>query len=157
MSMPLDDDGQPLNRFLNRQGRISRAVDELIGFLKGVVSDDAVSAVEVVRLGEWVLMNREVLEHWPVSVLAHRLNRIFEDGRIDDEERAELKDFIFELLGSNARDVFLKRATKLPLTRPNPEVIFDGEIFVFTGRFPVWHEKDVPASRSGARWTMLQT
>jgi BRCA1 C Terminus (BRCT) domain len=135
MSSPLDNHGQPLNRFLNRDGRISRAVDELIGFLKGVIADDVVSTVEVVRLGEWVLMNREVLGYWPVSVLAHRLNRIFEDGHVDEEERAELRGFIYELLGSNAEDVFVNRATKLPLTKPYPEIVFDGEVFVFTGRF----------------------
>ena len=108
MTKPLDDHGQPIDRFLNRELRVSRAVDELIGFLKGVVADDVVSAAEVVRLGEWVLMNREVLGYWPVSVLAHRLNRIFEDGHVDDDERAELRAFIYELLGSHAEDVFVK-------------------------------------------------
>lgn len=135
MTIPLDDHGQPINRFFNRAGRIDRAVDELIGFLKGVVADDEVTEGEVIRLAEWVQMNHEVLGYWPVNALTSRLNRIFADKQIDDEERADLRGFIYELLGSSPSEFFAARSTRLPLCKPAPDVIFDQNVFVLTGRF----------------------
>jgi NAD-dependent DNA ligase len=131
----LDDDGQPVSRALNRSARIDRAVDELIGFLKGVIADDEITDSEVIRLGEWVLMNEEVRGYWPVNVLSKRIDRIFADRMIEDEERADLRGIIYDILGTSPTEFFEQRTGRLPLSKPAPEVIFDQNMFVFTGRF----------------------
>jgi len=131
----LDDNGQPLNRLLNRDRRVSRAIDELIGFLRGIAADNVVSAGEVLALGEWTLKNREAADVWPVNVLVARLNRIVADGVIDDEEREDLRMLVAEILGEQARQPFTSASTELPLTRPAPDVIFDQNEFVLTGSF----------------------
>jgi hypothetical protein len=63
-SIPPEDHGQPTSPFLNRNARIDGAVDEMIGFVKGVIADDEVTTPEIERLGEWLLLNKEVLGFW---------------------------------------------------------------------------------------------
>lgn len=130
----IDDNGQP-NPAFNRSRRLARSTTEVIGFLRGIVADDAVSAAEVLGLGEWIDINSEAICEWPVNVLFQRLQRILADGRVDDDERSELKELIDQILGKDNETPFERTSTTLPLCSPAPDVIFDGNIFVLTGRF----------------------
>jgi NAD-dependent DNA ligase len=62
------------------------------------------------------------------------LNRIYEDGRVDDDERLDLKDLLVEIVGES-QDPLVTPATALPLSKPAPDVVFDQNVFVFTGKF----------------------
>jgi NAD-dependent DNA ligase len=130
----LDVDAQPLNLAWNRQRRVDAAIDELIGLIRGIVADDEVSERETIKLAEWTQLHPDVVNDWPANVVVRRINRIFDDGRVDGEEREELKELLLEVIGQN--DVPLTTApTELPLSRPAPEIIFDQNVFVFTGKF----------------------
>ncbi len=130
----MDADGQPLSLAWNFQRRLDAGIDELLGFIRGILADNEVSEGEVKALAAWTLNHAEILAEWPVNVVARRLDRIFEDGSVDDSEREDLRLLLTELLGENENPL-LTPATILPLSNPAPDVIFDQNLFVFTGKF----------------------
>jgi NAD-dependent DNA ligase len=130
----LDDDAQPLCLAWNLQRRIDAGIDELIGLIRGVLADGEVTEAEATLLAAWILKHSEIVTEWPVNVVARRLNRIFEDGQVDQTEREELKILLAEVVGENDNPLVTPSAT-LPLSKPAPEVVFDQNLFVFTGKF----------------------
>jgi len=130
----LDQDGQPLGLAWNFRRRADAGIDELIGFVRGLLADGEISEAETISLAAWTLKHREIASDWPVNVLAKRLNRIFADGRVDDTEREDLKELLVEILGEN-EDPLVTPSTSLPLCKPAPDVIFDQNVFVMTGKF----------------------
>ncbi len=133
-TLQVDQDGQPLNQTWNSQRRIDAGIDELIGLIRGILADGEVSVAETECLAAWTFRHAEIVTDWPVNVLARRLNRIFLDRRVDDAEREDLKVLLGEILGENENPLVTASAT-LPLNKPAPEVIFDQNVFIFTGKF----------------------
>lgn len=135
MSTNLDAQGQPLVSDYNYSSRVNRGIHELIGFLRGIVADNHINEKESDALGMWLVANRELAEHWPVRTLAQRIERIYADGHADEEERAELAELVRDIVGRQDDVTLMMSPTDLPLTRPVPDVIFDSNEFVLTGRF----------------------
>jgi NAD-dependent DNA ligase len=130
----LDEDGQPLCVSWNSRRRIDAGIDELLGFIQGILADGEVSEAETIALAAWTLKHSEIVCDWPVNVLAGRLNRIFADGRVDEAEREDLRTLLVEILGENENPL-VTSSTRLPLSMPAPDVIFDQNVFVLTGKF----------------------
>lgn len=135
MGTALDDQELPLNRDYNAARRATRAIHKLIGFLRGIIADQYVSEEETEALAKWCVANREVADVWPVSALVRRLDAIYEDGIVEPEERADLAELINEIVGKQDEDTLEFGPTDLPLTKPVPDVVFDRNEFVFTGKF----------------------
>jgi NAD-dependent DNA ligase len=129
-----DPDGQPLSLAWNFQRRLDAGIDELIGLIRGIVADGVVTDSEAAALAAWVLKHHEIASDWPVNVLVRRLNRIYADGLADEDEREDLKALLLEIIGDSDDPLVTPSAT-LPLSKPAPEVIFDQNVFVFTGKF----------------------
>jgi NAD-dependent DNA ligase len=74
---------------------------------------------------------------WPFNDILARIERIFEDGRCDDEERAELKSVMEALCGHVSRSSPSETySTTLPLDTPPPDpLVFPRRVFVVTGKF----------------------
>jgi hypothetical protein len=122
-------------RALHAQRRVEQGLAEMFGLVRGVAADGLVSADEATRLSEWTRANPEVACRWPANVLARRLERIFADGRLESRERERLSAMLSQL-AENPMGLALgfPLATDLPLTRPEPEVTFEGQTFVFAGQ-----------------------
>lgn len=106
----------------------------MVGLVRGVVADGLVTAEEANRLATWTRDNPEVATRWPANLLHRRLERIFRDGRLDEREKRHLSAILAELAENPAGlggDFPL--ATDSPLTWPEPEITFEGKIFVFAG------------------------
>ncbi len=69
--------------------------------------------------------------------LREELQQYFADGRIDDQERAELHDLLARLVGGTiAITLGYEAATTLPLDTPAPLICWGpDDVYVFTGRF----------------------
>jgi hypothetical protein len=132
----IDADGQPDSRF-NRERRIQRTVTELLGLCKGVLLDGVVTDGEMVALDEWLAAHVEIAQDWPADVLYDRLRRAFDDGAIDEDERAHFKGLLEQLVGPADGARLVDAATRLPLDVPPPVVEFPERAFCFTGHF-VW-------------------
>lgn len=113
-----------------------RQVDELIGLVKGVLADGQVAEAEARFLLTWLTTNAGARESWPASALYPRLVRALQDDRLDAEEEGELLALLTTTVGGNApARGESSMSTALPLTRPEPPVIFEGRAFAFTGKF----------------------
>lgn len=135
MTNHLNANEQPIIEGYNQNRRINRAISEMIGMLRGIVADDYISEAESDALAKWAIANREVADIWPVKPLVQRLDRIYQDGIADEEERADLKELVNQIIGQQDEDTFEFTPSDLPLTRPAPDVTFDGNEFVLTGKF----------------------
>lgn len=106
----------------------------MVGLVRGVIADGVVSTDEAAHLSEWTREHAEIATRYPANILSRRLERIFRDGRVDRQERRRLAALLGELTHNPAglRAGF-RLATDLPLTRPEPDVVFEGQTFVFAG------------------------
>ena len=121
-------------RRLKERERVERGLAEMIGLVRGVIADGFVSSDEAEHLAEWARENPEVAVRWPANLLARRLEQIFRDGRVDSRERKHLASLLEQLAGNPAglSDGFAL-ATDLPISRPEPEIVFEGSTFVIAG------------------------
>lgn len=119
---------------LRAQRRLEQGLAEMVGLVRGVVADGDVSAEEARRLSEWAKENPEIATRYPANLLARRLERIFMDGRADKRERKRLAALLSQLAENpTGFGGGYPLATDLPLTDPPPEVVFEGQTFVFGG------------------------
>lgn len=77
------------------------ALEELLGVCSGIVADGIVIDAEAEALHTWLEQHPFAEIEWPVTDLVGRLERIFADGRIDEDEHVELKDALSNLVGGN--------------------------------------------------------
>jgi hypothetical protein len=142
-ALALDENGRPQNRAYNQRRRADRAVNEMLGLVRGVIADGRVSDAEIESVRQWLVQNAEVAHVWPISVLAERIARIFSDGVVDKVERSELLRLFQQTTGAGpsvpgsgpgAPDPEV-RPSRLPLCTPAPDLTFAGKVYVMTGAF----------------------
>ncbi|GAB3828662.1 BRCT domain-containing protein [Hymenobacter jeollabukensis] len=133
----LDLDGQPLQLF-HRANNTAKAVDQLVGICTGILADGEVSEREAIFFAEWVRKHAADTPVWPLTAVLSRVERIFEDGVCDAEERAELKEVMETLCGLSQAPTPQAEAlsTTLPLCVPQPHpLVFTDKQVVVTGKF----------------------
>jgi hypothetical protein len=143
MPQGLDKHGQPFNLRFNRARRAERDVCELLGFARGLLADGVVTASEASLLHDWVGRHHDALDHWVVRTVHDRLAAHFEDGTIDDAERADLKNLLDRLVSGELSAVCnTDAATSLPLDQPPPLIEWADKTYVFTGKFAFGPRRD---------------
>lgn len=144
----LDVHGQPLNRHFNAARLSDRALDEMMGLCRGIVADGRVVQTEAEVLRDWIELNREYADHWPANVIYSRLADMLQDGVLDAEEEAELLDLLQDLVGGghSIDERVAAYSSRLPLDRPEPELVFRGRLFCMTGKFVFGTRKEVEAT-----------
>jgi NAD-dependent DNA ligase len=136
MSTPRDDQGQVSDHRITERRRVDRAIHEMLGLIKGVLVDGDVSEREANALQTWMLANEDATKLWPGSILAERLQRIFADGVVSDEERADLHELLVATSGCDEMDLIVENpSTTLPFNEPQPKLRFDGVTYLLTGKF----------------------
>jgi NAD-dependent DNA ligase len=138
LTTPKDAHGQPLRMFkANLENNVSKAIDQLSGICSGILADGVVTEAEAQFFAEWVRKFAPYEPVWPFTDILARVERIFANGRCDDEERAELQSVMEALCGHRKEaQPDETRSTTLPLDSPQPEpLVFPGQQFVVTGRF----------------------
>lgn len=137
VTLPKDADGQPKRFFrANMENNVAKAVDQLSGLCAGILADGVVSDEEARFFADWIKRYLPLGPVWPFSDVLARVERIFADGRCDDEERAELKAVMEALCGhTEAASASEAHSTTLPLCEPQPSLVFPERQFVITGKF----------------------
>ena len=125
-----------------RQGRYNskamqeRQIDTLIGISKGMLADGIVSQEEAEFLQNWLGVNKAAVANNPLlEPLLIRIEKMLEDGVLDEKESKELLTCLQAFSGGPNADGELLLSTELPLDDPPPTVWFEKRRFVFTGRF----------------------
>src|SRR4030095_5571584 len=138
LTTPKDAHGQPLQLFkANLENNISKAIDQLSGICAGILADGVVTEQESEFFAQWVRKFAPFEPVWPFTDILARVERIFADGRCEDEEREELGDVIQGICGSPAAAKPAETySTTLPLDTPLPDLIlFPERVFTITGKF----------------------
>ena len=130
-----DAHGQPVPQF--GAARISgRNLDELMGFVRGILADGEVSEAEARSLLRWCECNPYAVAEWPGREIAARLSRVFADGVVTADERTDLAALLQAATGGQPdAPSGAGRSTRLPLDNPVPQLAFANRTFVFTGQF----------------------
>lgn len=95
-----DDSGaKPLPRADDKVYKLhySRWVDEVIGLCRGILADGVVNELELLKLQEW-LTGCPCTHLYPINVIADKVERIVCDGVITQEELADMKQCLDNLL-----------------------------------------------------------
>ncbi len=141
---PTDPNGQPLRLFkFHHENNISKAIDQLSGICSGILADGIVNDAEAAYFANWIRVNAPLQPIWPLTDILHRIERIFEDGVCDDDERDELKGIMEAICGQPPPAEFEDLAqpteahsSSLPLCHPPPATIYFPERhFIVTGKF----------------------
>lgn len=136
MNAKVNQDNQPTNMLFARSRLIDRNVDELIGICKGVLFDGVTVQEEAEMMLAWMETNRQAANKWPANILYARISTMLEDGVLDIDEQAELLDVLMHITGPAAHlNNVHSSSTGLPLTQPQPDIIFLGQLFCVTGKF----------------------
>lgn len=153
VTKPGDDDWSPVEKVLltfpgsvlpareevgtdNTTLLLERGINELVGLCKGIIADGRVDPSEAIFLKSWLETNEDVAHVWPANVLNERVNQIFLDGVVDEEEQVALQQLLAKFTGvvpgMGDAESF---ATRLPVDDPLPDVVFQGKSFCLTGKF----------------------
>lgn len=129
-----DAHGQPLGSF-NWKQNCGKLYDLLRGFATGALADGRVSDEEAATFRA-LLANADpsLRLKRPFSDIIGRVEQIFADGRIDDEERAELHQ-VFELLSLETAVGSQDTPCEMIYTEPEPTIVFVDRFFTVTGKF----------------------
>jgi len=79
-------------------------INQLLGFLQGITSDDVLNDKEIFNLQTLIQSNPLVLESFPGNKIHQRIETILEDDVIDDEERKDLLDMLKSISGQQFLD-----------------------------------------------------
>jgi len=130
-----DSDGQPANARFNIARRSGRDMDELLGLCRGLAADGRVNHAEAQFLSEWLKLSGSVRYEWPGDILFHRVERMLEDGALDQSEEGELLELLRKATGGDPAKLNARSLTAgLPLTDPAPELVFKEKQYCFTGK-----------------------
>lgn len=105
----------------NLENNVSKAIDQLSGICAGILADGVVNQQEAEFFASWIRKYAPLEPVWPFTDVLARVERIFADGRCDEEERQEMKAMMEALCGhasqTNPKETY---STALPLDSPLP-------------------------------------
>ncbi|MBM3930223.1 MAG: hypothetical protein FJ336_02940 [Sphingomonadales bacterium] len=116
--------------------RARRALNNLMGIIKGITCDGALSLEEINFLREWMGQHSYITDEYPANVISRKLHESIIDGVVSSEEQQHLllclQTFCDGKLDGGEGDVPAHIAR---LFDDDPSVIFEGNFFVLTGDF----------------------
>ena len=124
------------SRFFNADRMDRRGADVLAGLAAGIAADGIVTIDEAKFLRQWIETQLAHLDDPVINLLYQRINLMLQDGELDAEESVELLETLRGFAGLSVSGPSTKAYSapnSLPLNRPEPEIICDGRVFVFTG------------------------
>ena len=119
-------------RTSNTKPMADRQIDQLIGLAQGILADGIVNQAEAEMLQGWLRTNQGTDNPY-VSRLLDQVERVLEDGVLDEDEGRELHDALMSWTGGGGADGEESTAASLPLDQESRTVHIAGNIFVFTG------------------------
>ena len=120
---------------------ITSSIQFLLGLIHGIMADSELSDTEILSLQKWMEANSYLSATYPYDAIYEKLSIILSDKRIDQTEREALIAFFSTLiefknscnLSRNAFDDLREDYSVSGIFSKNPEILFEGKTFIFTG------------------------
>ncbi len=119
-----------------------RQVSELIGLARGLIADAELNDAEIEFLYRWIAANDAAHANPVIAILLERIRDIYQDGYVDESERAELSDVLMRLTKNDFELGEVLKSADLPLNDPAPNISFNDKTFCFTGTFTFGRRSD---------------
>lgn len=124
------DRDEALIRHLCADSNARKVAAELQGVAATVVYDGIVTDDELAFLTHWFNSHAAHAHVWPLDELRSMVERVLEDGRVDDDERLELLTFLSAFAASLDRS----DPAADSIYDPSPRIRFEERSFSFTGK-----------------------
>ncbi|HDZ72486.1 MAG TPA: hypothetical protein ENH55_06840 [Aurantimonas coralicida] len=122
-------------------------VNEFYGFCAGIACDNVITPHEVEKLIDRVWRSDILLDDRRVASMAKTVSFAIADGRITPDESEDICDWITRLVGDSAADTGVATFGNVGVidgALDDPaEVVFEGRMFVLTGKFAIGPRKAV--------------
>lgn len=109
-----------------------RQMDTLIGMCKGLMADGVLVQAEAEFLQAWLVQN-SFNENPIIRNLLDKVTSMLSDGVLDADESTELFHLLQQLTGESSELGELAKTSNLPVNTPQPNLIFEDHVFLFTG------------------------
>lgn len=119
-------------RTSNTKPMAERQTDHLIGLAQGILADGIVNQSEAQVLQDWLRRSRETGDPHIIRLFEH-VEKVLEDGVLDEDESRELRDALLSWTGGGGSDGEEYTTASLPLDPEPRSVHIASNIFVFTG------------------------
>ena len=115
---------------------LTKASEHLLGLVTGMIADQHLHDMEIQLLRTWLSANKQVTAAFPGSVLASRIETIFEDGRVTEDERNHLLTVLRDLSVTDFSETgsITPEVTRLPISDEG-SVRIRGKVVCLTGEF----------------------
>lgn len=124
--------GREIGRRINTE---KRSLSLLTGIVTGLLSDRDLSDRDILFIREWLHNNPISESSWPGNVLVSRIEAVLSDGKITEEERADLLKTLQAIIGGTLEYLSTsKTVTTLDLDEVD-RIEFQGHEFCLTGDF----------------------
>ena len=132
---PLQDTNVLSRRRLGYQTEhaAEKAMEQLAAICTGIICDGVVNDVEAKYFRDWLCKFAPPVPTPAYADITRRVGSIFQDGVVDEEERAELKTIMEQLRGG--ADPLKQYPANWCVDDPLPPIIFPDKHFVVTGNF----------------------
>jgi len=115
---------------------ITADMQQLHGFLGGIIADGRINRKELDELSAWVDDHSHLRSCWPYDELESVIAHVLKDGKIDDQEHEALLQFFGEFtIGPERKAVGAldRECTVSGVCAFGPEIEFSDRFFCFTG------------------------
>ncbi len=115
-------------------------IQVLLGLIAGIAADGRLCDTEVTHLRAWLSDHDHLQAVFPYDELRAMLVAALHDGKVEAEEREGLLSFFREFARVDDHRVVEQRALSTPTSlvgvcAVQPEIVFEGNTFCFTGAF----------------------
>lgn len=117
------------------QVQVERACAQLLGLIAGITADGQLHDLEIQFLRTWLAENKRVNIHWIGQRIGSMIDAALADGRVSDEERADLLAEMQAVSGAHFADTGCVTAEAVSFPADACEVRLPGSIVVLTGKF----------------------
>lgn len=120
-----------------------KAINELLGMCR-MLSAGVLSKEQVDLLQMWLTKNDELKDTFPISHIRPKIEKVLEDGIIDEQEKQELLQLFESTAGvkiEGAEGLHNKTIALLPFDEP--DIKFAGKTFCLTGDFQTGSRKRI--------------
>lgn len=115
---------------------VTAELQELQGFLAGIISDGVVTEEELAACQAWLDSHEHLRTCWPYDEIDSLIMAVMADGKIDSEEQEQLLAFFGQFVnapGHNAISKIDDQPLVTGVCAACPEITFDSRVFCFTG------------------------